>query len=202
MWSALPPIDTVLDVGGFAHCWDGSPLPPRAITLLNSDASAATGAQAAGFPFLTGDGCALPFPERSFDLLFSNSVIEHVGDWNRQQAFAREARRVGRHLWIQTPAREFFIEPHWIAPFIHWFSVPWQRRLARHFTVRGWIERPSPAAIDALLAEIRLLTFAEMRQLFPDCTILRERFCGLTKSYIALRLCPPTVKTENLPSRT
>jgi len=134
-----------------------------------------------------GDGCALPFADKSFDVLFSNSVIEHVGTWERQQAFAREARRVGRRLWVQTPAREFFIEPHLIAPVIHWLPHSWQRRLIRNFTVRGWLERPGPRDVEEFLAEVRLLTFAEMQSLFPDCTIMRERFLGLTKSYIAVR---------------
>jgi hypothetical protein len=37
------------------------------------------------------------------------------------------------------------------------------------------------------LDEVRLVTFYEMQELFPDCTIERERFLGLTKSDIALR---------------
>ena len=119
--------------------------------------------------------------------MFSNSVIEHVGTWQRQQAFAAEVRRVGRGLWIQTPARGFFIEPHLLTPFIHWLPRRWQRRLLRNFTLRGWIDRPGPAEVDAFLDEVRLLTLAEMRTLFPDCTILREQFCGMTKSYVAVR---------------
>lgn len=183
----LEPIDSLLDVGGYPWCWSGASLPPARITLLNTDEHAAPLARDAGFRFVGGDGCALPFAEHSFDVVFSNSVIEHVGTWERQQAFAAEARRVGRRLWVQTPAREFFIEPHLLAPFIHRLPRRWQRRLIRNFTLRGWFERPDAAAVDAFLAEVRLLTFAEMQQLFPDCTILRERFLGLTKSYIAVR---------------
>ena len=136
---------------------------------------------------VVGDGCALPYADMSFDIVFSNSVIEHVGSWERQQAFAAEARRVGRRLWVQTPAREFFIEPHLITPFFHWLPYVWKRRLMRNFTGRGLIERPEMPSVDAFLAEVRLLTFDEMRALFPDCTILRERFLGCTKSYIAVR---------------
>jgi hypothetical protein len=57
----------------------------------------------------------------------------------------------------------------------------------RNFTLRGWIDRPGPDDVEAFLQEVRLLTFAEMQVLFPDCTILREQFFGLTKSYIAVR---------------
>lgn len=179
------PGESLLDIGGTAGFWAGSGLSAR-LTLLNRD-EALAGSIPAKVQFVQGDGCALPFADHAFDVVFSNSVIEHVGTWERQQAFAREARRCGRRLWIQTPAREFFIEPHLIAPFFHWLPRPWQRRLMRHFTLRGWIERPDQAAVDAFMDEVRLLTLSEMRTLFPDCTILRERFIGLTKSYIAFR---------------
>ena len=103
----------------------------------------------------------------------SNSVIEHLSSFERQQAFASEARRVGRALWIQTPAKEFFIEPHLLAPFIHYFPVSFQRRLIRHFTIWGLVTKPSPAAIESFLQEVRLISFGEMQQLFPDCKIHR-----------------------------
>ncbi len=185
------PGERLLDVGGYPWCWPAGSTP-CAVTLLNRafPADAAAQARAAGMDVLIGDGCALPFADAHFDVLFSNSVIEHVGTWERQQAFAREARRVGRRLWVQTPAREFFVEPHLIAPFIHWLPRTWQRRLIRNFTVRGWLERPGPREVDAFLDEVRLLTFSEMQTLFPDCTILRERFLGFTKSYVAVRTTP------------
>ena len=67
---------------------------------------------------MVGDGCALKFPDKSYDIAFSNSVIEHVGSWERQQAFAKDIRRVGKAIWVQTPARECLIEPHYLAPFL------------------------------------------------------------------------------------
>jgi hypothetical protein len=94
---------------------------------------------------------------------------------------------VGRKLWVQTPARGFFIEPHLLAPFIHWLPIRWQRRLIRNFTPWGWFNRPTAVQVEDLLAEVRLLTRAEMEVLFPDCEILEEKFLGLTKSYVAVR---------------
>jgi len=140
---------------------------------------------------VVADGCALDYPDQSFDVGYSNSVIEHVGTFERQKAFAREIRRVGKAIWVQTPAQEFFMEPHLIAPFIHWLPRSWQRRLIRYFTVWGWLKKPTPAEVEGFLDEVRLITFAEMKELFPDCEILRERFLGMTKSYIAVRVAPP-----------
>lgn len=182
---ALRDGERLLDVGGYPWCWPPGATAAR-VTLLNRAFPDGTAAE--GFTYVTGDGCALPFGDGEFDAVFSNSVIEHVGTWERQQAFAREARRVGRRLWVQTPAREFFVEPHLLAPFVHWLPRRMQRGLLRWATPWGWLTRPTPADVDAFLAEVRLLTRAEMRELFPDCEILTERFLGLPKSYIAVRL--------------
>jgi hypothetical protein len=183
--------ETLLDVGGMPGFWSESDIPAQ-ITLLNIESNTPPAESAPGKQMarVVGDGCALTFRDRSFDVVFSNSVIEHVGTWKRQQSFAAECRRVGGRMWVQTPAREFFIEPHLIAPFIHWLPRAMQRRLIRNFTLRGWIDRPAPREVEVFLNEVRLLTYVEMRTLFPDCTILRERFFGLTKSYIAVRTTP------------
>ena len=194
---ALAANETVLDVGGYPWFWTEIGLP-NPITLLNVEFPPDTPGKNPAYNFVTGDGCQLPFAADSFSVVFSNSVIEHVGTWERQQRFAAEARRVGRKLWVQTPAREFFIEPHLIAPFIHWLPMNWRRRLMRNFTLWGWFTRPSAAQVDAFLSEVRLLTRSEMRLLFPDCEILEEKFFGFTKSYIAVRIAEPTAP---LPAR-
>ena len=182
----IRPEDRLLDVGGYPWCWDEATMPNQ-ITLLNLPSPDGTTPTPGRYTWVTGDGCALPFADGSFDVVYSNSVIEHLGTRARQVQFAAEARRTGRRLWVQTPARGFFIEPHLLAPFIHWLPVRWQRRLIRNFTGWGWLTRPSVADVDAFLSEVRLLTRTEMGQLFPDCEILEEKFLGLTKSYIAVR---------------
>lgn len=183
---APAPGDRILDVGGTPGFWREAADLRSTLTLLNPD-PVALEARDQGVCLLRGDGCDLPFANRKFEIVFSNSAIEHVGSWDRQLAFAKEVRRVGKKIWVQTPAREFFVEPHLITPFFHWLPRGCQRLLMRNFTVRGWLERPHPTAVEAFLKEVRLLTAAEMRVLFPDCDILRERFLGMTKSYIAVR---------------
>jgi len=136
---------------------------------------------------VVGSGMRLAFEDAAFDVAFSNSVIEHVGGPEAREAFARELRRVGRGVWVQTPARSFFVEPHLLAPFLHWLPAGWQRRLIRRARLWGWISRPSPERVEHFLAQTHLLDAAEMRALFPDCELRRERFFGLTKSYVAVR---------------
>ena len=70
---------------------------------------------------------------------------------------------------------------------IHFLPRGWQRRLLRNFTVWGLLTRPSPARVDEIVREIRLVSYREMEELFPDCEIRRERFLLLTKSYTAVR---------------
>jgi SAM-dependent methyltransferase len=179
------PKHDILDVGGTENFWSESSYKGQ-VTMLNTETSR-FGAGDEGRRKVVGDGCALPFADQSFDIVFSNSVIEHVGTWERQLAFANESRRVGKAVWIQTPAREFFIEPHLLAPFIHWFPRGLQRRLIGRFTPRGWMEWMDARAVEGFLDEVRLLTFGEMQRLFPDCLILKERLFGLVKSYTAMR---------------
>lgn len=175
--------DRILDVGGYPGNWKDVPINAKIITL---NLEAASGTEQVD-P-VVGDATDLPYADGSFDIVFSNSVIEHVGTWRRQQEFAKEARRVGRKLWIQTPSRVFPIEPHYIAPFIHWLPSKIRRRLIRNFTVFGWLYRPNQEQIEAMLNEIRLLSKRELQALFPDCTILVERWLGFPKSYVALRI--------------
>ena len=178
---------TILDVGGLPEMWES--LPENVdVTVLNL--FAIPWQNRSGFPSITtvvGDGCALPYPNGAFDIVFSNSVIEHLGTAERQRMFASEVRRVGRALWVQTPAKSFPIESHLLTPFIHYLPVAVRLKLLRRFTTWGLLTKPSPARVESFLAEVRLLSAGEMQQLFPDCTLVRERVAGLSKSYIAVR---------------
>ena len=112
----------VLDVGGYPESWIDYPQQAGRIDILNiHPISLREGEHPAHrIRTLMGDGCRLEFADRSYEIVFSNSVIEHLGSWERQQLFANELRRVGAALWVQTPAYECPIEPHFLAPFVHW----------------------------------------------------------------------------------
>ena len=178
---------TILDVGGTPFNWELAGIRSR-LTLLNLSPLRGCDEWPANYRFVLGSGTQLEFEEGAFDVVFSNSVIEHLASWEQQRAFAREVRRVARGLWVQTPARGFPIEPHLMTPFFHYLPLAWQRRLLRNFSVWGLLARPSRKAMDDFLSQTRLLGYQEMRELFPDCEIRRERFLGLTKAYVAVRL--------------
>ena len=182
--------DVLLDVGGYPGSWTEHPQLVGRIDTLNVHAVPWSPEQAPQHHIrtLVGDGCALPFADGSYDIGFSNSVIEHVGSWAQQQRFAAEIRRVGRALWVQTPAYECPFEPHYLAPLIHYLSPKLQRRVIRWCTLWGWLSRPAQAEIDAMVQTTRLLRKTEVQQLFPDCEIITEKLFGLfPKSYVAVR---------------
>ena len=101
--------------------------------------------------WIIADGCALPFKDRAFDIVYSNSVIEHLGNLENQKQFAFECQRVGVRYYLQTPNSRFFIKPHLMTPFIHWLPRRWQRRLLRRFSLWGIITRPDAQACDRFL---------------------------------------------------
>ena len=179
--------DRILDVGGYPGDWQGVAIESR-LTILNiHEISLAAKGLADQYELVVGDGTKLIYADKTFDIAFSNSVIEHLGTFEKQKAFAAEVRRVGKKLWIQTPARCFLIEPHLIAPLVHFFPKSIQRRLIRHCTVWGWLRKPTAQQVEDFLSEVRLLSHREMVELFPDCEIFAEKVLGLTKSYVAIR---------------
>ncbi len=182
----IGPDTRVLDVGGTLDIWRLAPLRPR-LVILNEPRAAEDGGD--GVPVVFADGCALPFRDASFDVVFSNSVIEHVGDARSQARFAAEVRRVGRAYWVQTPNRRYFLETHLLTPFVHWLPPGWQARLVGWGSVWEWIARPSPDQLEYYLnhylKSVRLLAARDLGRLFPGAQILRERFLGWTKSLVA-----------------
>jgi hypothetical protein len=179
----------ILDVGGTPANWLLTEVRPR-VTLLNTPRGLER--REHGFTFVFGDGRRLPFRDQSFEIVFSNSVIEHVGALEEQRQFADEIRRVGKYYWVQTPNRWFPVEQHLLMPFLHWLPQRWQRDLVRKWTLWDWVERPSPDRreyyIEHYLNEVRLLSSPELSALFSDAVILRERALGWTKSLVALRI--------------
>jgi len=178
----------ILDVGGTPANWTLLGVRPQ-VTMLNLPRAMESGDD--GLEWVFADGLELPFRDKSFDVVFSNSVIEHVGDPWRQEQFAREIARVGVRYFVQTPNRWFPVEHHLLTPLIHFLPRRWQRRLVNKFTIWEWIARPRPDQrsffLEHYLRDIRLLDSRAMRRLFPGARIVRERFLGLTKSLIAVR---------------
>ena len=176
----------ILDVGGGQYNWQFLSHKPS-IRVMNIVKPANWDDRLSQFQFEVGDGMDINYPDRSFDIVYSNSVIEHLGDWESQKLFAKEILRVGKSVYVQTPAKEFLVEPHLLTPFIHWLPLRWQARLLRNFSLWGVITRPSREYVDMFLFERRLLSFREFKELFKGCEIIHEKVSVFTKSHIAVK---------------
>ena len=150
-----------------------------------------------------GDATKLSeFPDNTFDVAFSNSVIEHLFTYEKQTEMAREISRVARAYWVQTPNFWFPIEPHFHVPGWQWMPEYLRVAIIRRRRC-GW-RGPCPDLDKArrTVREVRLLTRRELVDLFPGATIVQERFAGLVKSWIVHRGfgLPSTSSASTLPT--
>jgi hypothetical protein len=177
---------SVIDLGGTAEWWLRAAVHPASVHVVNI-------AREAGDlpPWLRAsqaDACHLPAAIRAgrYDLAFSNSVLEHVGGWDRRQRFSEAVHALAPAHWVQTPYRYFPLEPHWLFPGFQFLPVAVRAELACR-----WPLSHAPAASreqglrEAL--ETELVGRSEMRLLFPGSKIRLERVAGLVKSLIAVR---------------
>ena len=181
----LPRPLRVLDVGGTEEFWRIAfgDLEGIEITLLNVKPVTAT---APHFQGVTGDARSMPqFMNGQFDIVFSNSVIEHVGDWNQQWRMASEVRRIGKRFFVQTPNKYFPIEPHFLVPGFQFLPVRVRVAMVRRWKLGWWPRIPDKTAAQKEVESIRLLTKGEVQKLFPEAEIGVERFLGMPKSFFA-----------------
>ena len=169
----------VLDLGGQPEIWDFTDVPLR-ITCLNLPGIArATYSSHHEITYVEGDACNMPdYSPGDFDLIFSNSVIEHVGNPENRQRFFSEIIRLSDRYWIQTPNKAFPIEAHCGMPF--WWYYP---QSLRDYFVRAW--RAKLPAWTEMVEGTTFITTEELRRSLPGCVITRELFIGLPKSTIA-----------------
>jgi len=123
-------------------------------------------------------GQPLPFKDDTFDVVFSNAVLEHVGSGKQQAAFLREIMRVGKAFFVTTPNRWFPVEHHTGVPLLHFLPTSIFRAIMRHTRYKYW----------SLESHLNILTADELLRLFPsDVTVSIEtvRFLGLGSNLIA-----------------
>jgi SAM-dependent methyltransferase len=200
---AIGPETRILDIGSedgssIAAVLQGSQAKPHNIYIADIDETfLERGRQRYGFtPVSIPESGRLPFDDRFFDIVYCSSVIEHVtlpksevweqtsGEHFRdvavqhQRSFAEEIRRLGKRFYVQTPNKWFPVESHTWLPFVGYlprrFLVPVLR-----FTNAFWVKRTSP--------DWHLLSVGDMKSMFPDANIRKERLLGLTKSIMAIK---------------
>jgi len=175
----------ILDIRGTEDYWKMMELDASDqvyVTLLNLTE---TDLQLPNVKSVSGDARNLKVEDSSFDVVFSNSVIEHVGSYEDQSRMAEEVSRVGKCYFVQTPNKCFPLEPHFLFPFFQFIPMKIQVLLLQNFNL-GWFEK-TPDAIKAreIVESIRLLSRREFVALFPKARIYEEKIFGITKSFVA-----------------
>ena len=179
----------ILDIGGTEDYWNSMGLNLGnniEIVLLNLYKIEVKGA---GFSSIKGDACNLEaMADKTYDLVFSNSVIEHLFSIENQQKMASEVMRVGKNYYIQTPNKFFPIEPHWVFPFFQFLPFDLKVFLTQNFNL-GHIPKAKTKqeAID-LVNEVNLLSKKELENLFSESKLYIEKFMGFHKSYAAYKI--------------
>jgi ubiquinone/menaquinone biosynthesis C-methylase UbiE len=174
------PSDSFLDVGGgtgFIGEFLQVYLYFSSVRVVNLFPQPFEGEKLKHVQWEVADGCALPFADKSFDWVFSNAVIEHVGGWERQRLFAGEIRRVARKgYFVATPNRHFPVDPHTLLPFYQYLSPEWQSRACRF--APGYTRKYEP---------IDLLSKHNLQELFPDAVVSRMGIRILSNNLVAYR---------------
>jgi hypothetical protein len=190
MVDRLPKPLTILDVGGTPPVWERLSFTDRQdiqITILNTeDQVSECQTSYSNISYAVGDARDLrQYADRQFDLVHSNSVIEHVGGIDDMRKMAEEIRRVGKHYFVQTPNRYFPIEPHFVFPMFQFLPFNVQVYLVQHFDL-GWFSRiPARLEAEEAVRSIQLISRKQLKSFFPEAEVIEERFAGITKSLVA-----------------
>jgi len=181
----LPKPLHILDVGGYEIFWENIGFQNSGevkIVLLNLTKEET---KSRNIKSVIGDATDLSvYKKNSFDIVFSNSVIEHLYTSENQKKMADEVMRVGKYHFIQTPNKYFFIEPHYILPYFQFVPKTFKYFIltkTKFSRMRYWEKDVAEQYIE----EIRLLSLNKMKKLFPKSQIRKEKFLGMNKSFIA-----------------
>ena len=179
----------ILDVGGTISYWQTMKLadmPEIKLTLLNICEGENQGCNVEN---CVGDARNLhQFSDKQFDVVFSHSVIEHLGNYHDQCQMAKEILRVGKNYFVQTPNYYFPLEPHFLFPCFQFLPLPIRIMLLRNFNL-GWYKKTKDRELARKNIEsIRLLTRGELAAMFPNGKIMEEKYFGLTKSLLISNL--------------
>jgi hypothetical protein len=177
---------TVIDLGGTAEAWRRAPVRPASVHVVNLEVDSAD--VPAWIRVDTADACNLPasISGGDYDLVFSNSVLEHVGGHSQRQLFADAVHGLADRHWVQTPYRYFPIEPHWLFPGFQFLPLSTRALVSRHWPLSCC---PPSGHVDSVrqAMSVELVSRTEMEFSFPDSKVCGEHILGITKSLVAIK---------------
>jgi len=127
-----------------------------------------------GVQALVFDGCALPFADKSFDIVYSNAVLEHLPGNSFVERFAEEVQRVGMGWFVTTPNFWYPVDPHYHLPFVQLLPGATQRSLVKRLGKTPY-------------EHLHLLTAKQLRRLLPAGEVVGCRVTFYPETLIAYR---------------
>lgn len=181
---------SIVDLGGRPSYWnifgeDFLQARNCHVTLVNTESYEPSGSPT--FTDYVGDACSLPYEDNEFDMVHSNSTIEHVGLWPKMEAFAKEVRRLAPSYYVQTPYYWCPIDPHAIFPFHHWLPLNMRTKLMIHVKLGKYPKAMDIGHATAISHSTIMLDRAQMKHLFHDADVRFEWFGPMPKSLLAIR---------------
>ena len=177
---------SIIDLGGSDYHWRNSRFRDNLnfhITIVNTEQQNINDIR--NLCFIKKDIRDLKFfDNREFDIVYSNSLFEHINNFDEQKILASEIQRIGKHYFIQTPNYYFPVEPHFLFPFFQFMSEGMKKKLIMKMDL-GWYKKQDDEKKAAELAQsIRLLKKSELMKMFPHGKLYKEKYFLLNKSFI------------------
>ena len=129
------------------------------------------------------DACNLPWPDKSFDVIYCNAVIEHVGDFARQKKMASEIMRVGKRWFVTTPNRWYPFEFHMRLPFVTWlpgYAYLWCGKIVHYNHIS------KKYVFWSKYEHLRLLSAGEMKECFSSSQIVKQKITFMPETIISI----------------
>jgi hypothetical protein len=131
-----------------------------------------------GRRFVQYPGGVFPFTDKEFDWVFSNAVIEHVGESSAQLLFLNEMMRVGKKVFFTTPNRNFPFESHTHIFFLHWNTQMFYK----------WCKKKKPWFFSH---KLYLLNYRRLYELLKNSnassfSIFKNRFIGIPMTFTVI----------------
>ena len=156
---------------------------PRRLTALGTEVPQMFAQRYPEVTVVTYDGTRFPFADKQFDVCWSNAVLEHVGDSERQVAFLKEVKRVSRRAFLTTPNRHFPVEVHTRTPLLHFLPKKLFDGYLR-LIGKGW----AAGEYMHLLSESELQTVLSLAG-FEDYHLVENRLLGSPLDFVVLAEC-------------
>ncbi|MCP4680741.1 MAG: methyltransferase domain-containing protein [Desulfobacterales bacterium] len=154
----------ILDVGVTSDTRDGTNFIekiypyPQNLVGIGLEKNYSIKKQFPDITYVCANGLELPFKDKSFHLVTSFAVIEHVGNRFQQEYFLNELCRVGKKCFVTTPNRWHPIDVHTLIPIIHWFPPSLFRKILRIMGNDFYAKEEN----------LNLLDARELKKMFPD----------------------------------